>query len=116
MGAAAGYKILTQEQVSALNKIEGGSHGQKKLAKLLDDALDVAQGDVSGLVTALGTKLTASQGAAVANLAASVDLVGVDGTGSNAAPLAGTETRLDAIETKLNALLVSLRTAGVIAT
>lgn len=54
-------------------------------------------------------------GAAVANLAASSNLVGVDGAGSNAAPLAGTETRLDNIETKLNALLTSLRNAGIIA-
>lgn len=43
------------------------------------------------------------------------NLVGVDGTGSNAAPLAGTEARLDALDTALQALLTSLRNAGVIA-
>ena len=56
------------------------------------------------------------QGAAVANLGATSNLVGVDGTGSNAAPLVGTEARLDAIEAKLDALLTSLRAAGIIAT
>jgi len=50
--------------------------------------------------------------AAVANIT-STNLVGVDGTGSNAAPLAGTETRLDAIESKINAILAALRAAGL---
>ena len=45
----------------------------------------------------------------------STNLVGVDGTGSNAAPLAGTETRLDAIESKINAVLASLQAAGLMA-
>ena len=44
-----------------------------------------------------------------------VNLVGVDGTGSNAAPLAGTETRLDAIESKINAILTALKNAGLMA-
>lgn len=43
----------------------------------------------------------------------SSNLVGVDGTGSNAAPLAGTETRLDAIEAKINAILAALQAAGM---
>ena len=46
---------------------------------------------------------------AVDVLAASTDLVGVDGTGSNAAPLAGTETRLDALEAKVNELIAALK-------
>lgn len=54
------------------------------------------------------------QAAAVANITSS-DLVGVDGTGSNAAPLAGTETRLDALEAKVNAILAALRAAGLMA-
>lgn len=52
--------------------------------------------------------------AAVADISSS-NLVGVDGTGSNAAPLAGTETRLDAIESKINAILAALRAAGLMA-
>ena len=68
-----------------------------------------------GLVAALAAKLTAAQAAAVANLGTTTALVGVDGTGSNAAPLVETEARLDAIETKLDALLTALRTATIIA-
>ena len=45
----------------------------------------------------------------------SSNLVGVDGTGSNAAPLAGTETRLDAIEAKINTILAALQAAGMMA-
>lgn len=41
----------------------------------------------------------------------STNLTGVDGAGSNAAPLAGTETRLDALEAKVNAILAILRNA-----
>ena len=55
-----------------------------------------------------------SPASAVADITSS-NLVGVDGTGSNAAPLAGTETRLDALEAKVNALLASLRAAGYLA-
>lgn len=53
--------------------------------------------------------------AAVVEAISSSNLVGVDGTGSNAAPLAGTETRLDALETKVNAILTSLKAAGLMA-
>lgn len=59
--------------------------------------------------------VSGGQGVAVANLGVTVDLVGVDGTGSNAAPLVETEARLDAIEAKLDALLTSLRDSGQIA-
>lgn len=38
-------------------------------------------------------------------------LVGVDGTGSNAAPLAGTNTRFTNIEAKLDAVLAALAAA-----
>lgn len=44
---------------------------------------------------------------------AGTNLTGVDGAGSNAAPLAGTETRLDAIDTAIAAILTSLKNAGV---
>lgn len=51
----------------------------------------------------------ASKPSAVAAMAASANLVGVDGTGSNAAPLAGTESRLDALEAKMNELILALK-------
>jgi hypothetical protein len=53
------------------------------------------------------------QAAAVAALGATANLVGVDGTGSNAAPLAGTESRLDATEAKVDAVIAALKAAGL---
>lgn len=44
----------------------------------------------------------------VSALGTTTDLTGVDGTGSNAAPLVGTEARLDAIEAKLDELINAL--------
>jgi predicted RNase H-like nuclease len=57
----------------------------------------------------------AAPAAHVAALGATSNLVGVDGTGSNAAPLVGTEARLDAIEAKVDALLAALVAAGLMA-
>ncbi len=51
----------------------------------------------------------ASKPSGVAAMAPSSNLVGVDGTGSNAAPLAGTESRLDALEAKMNELIAALK-------
>lgn len=56
-----------------------------------------------------------AQGVAVADIGATTDLVGVDGTGSNAAPLVETEGRIDVVEAKVDELLGSLRAAGIIA-
>jgi hypothetical protein len=53
------------------------------------------------------------QAESVAAIGATANLVGVDGTGSNAAPLAGTEARLDALEAKMDALLAALKAAGL---
>lgn len=49
----------------------------------------------------------------VAAIGSTSDLVGVDGTGSNAAPLVETEARLDAIEAKVDAVIASLKAAGL---
>jgi predicted RecA/RadA family phage recombinase len=51
----------------------------------------------------------------IAALGTTSNLVGVDGAGSNAAPLAGTESRLDAIESKVDALIAALKVAGLMA-
>jgi hypothetical protein len=56
-----------------------------------------------------------AQAASVALFGATTNLVGVDGTGSNAAPLAGTETRLDNIEAKINSVITALKNAGLMA-
>ena len=52
----------------------------------------------------------------VAPLGTTTNLVGVDGTASNAAPLVGTEARLDAIEAKIDAVIASLKAAGLMDT
>lgn len=57
-----------------------------------------------------------AKAANVAAIGATSNLVGVDGTGSNAAPLVGTESRLDAIEAKVDAILAALKAAGLMAT
>jgi hypothetical protein len=55
------------------------------------------------------------QAAAVAALGATSNLVGTDGSGGagDAAPLAGTESRLDALEGKVDALIAALKAAGL---
>ena len=68
-------------------------------AKEIADAIDTGGNAVAATVAAI----------------TSINLVGVDGTGSNAAPLVGTETRLDALEVKVNAILTSLKAAGLMA-
>lgn len=113
MGLAPGYKKLSTEQVEALNKIEGGYHGIKKLAKMIDDALDVALGElpsnipqsqISGLTSALAAKLTASVAAAVPDV-----------TTANASDLATAIALANSNKATMNALLSSLRTAGHLA-
>ena len=45
----------------------------------------------------------------VADLGVTTALTGVDGTASNAAPLVGTEARLDDVEVKVDEILVALK-------
>jgi len=56
-----------------------------------------------------------AKAAHVAAIGVTSNLVGVDGTGSNAAPLAGTESRLDVIEAKVDAVIAALIAAGLMA-
>ena len=51
----------------------------------------------------------------IAAIGTTTDLVGVDGTGSNAAPLTGTESRLDVIEAKVDEIIAALVSAGLMA-
>jgi hypothetical protein len=83
-----------------------------KCKKRVEVAL--ARRDVAAeLCTAIDTGFNATPAAHIAALGATADLVGVNGTGNNAAPLVGTEARLDAIEAKVDALLAALVTAGL---
>jgi hypothetical protein len=56
------------------------------------------------------------QAAAIAALGVTTALTGVDGTGSNAADLVTTESRLDDIEAKVDAMIAALKLAGLMAT
>lgn len=51
----------------------------------------------------------ASKPSSVSLIGTTTNLVGVDGTGSNAAPLVETEARLDVIEAKLDELIAALK-------
>lgn len=55
------------------------------------------------------------QAATVAAIGTTANLVGTDGSGGagDAAPLVGTESRLDALEAKVDALLVALKAVGL---
>lgn len=52
---------------------------------------------------------------AIVAFSAGSNLVGVDGAGSNAAPLAGTETRLDALDTAVAAIIANMKASGMMA-
>ena len=87
-------------------------------------SLEVALGKAHGEEVAAAIATGGAPAGAVANAAALGDLgdlAGVDGTGNDAAPLADTQTALDALQvahdalvTKVNALLASLRAAGIL--
>lgn len=121
------FKKLTAEQVRVLDNIEGGLGGNRQLAKIIDDALDVAlselpanipQANVVNLVADLAAKLTASQAAAVADLGALAAVGSTDGSGGagDAALAADVDARFLAVQGKIDALLGALRTAAIIDT
>jgi hypothetical protein len=70
--------------------------------------------DADALIAAIESGAN-PQASSVAVIGTTSNLVGVDGTGSNAAPLAGTESRLDAVEAKIDAVITALKTAGLMA-
>jgi hypothetical protein len=70
----------------------------KREAKVIETAL--AGVPVATVIAAIGS---------TSNLVAPAEI-------GDAAPLAGTETRLDAIEAKVDALIAALKTAGLMAT
>lgn len=85
------------------------------LSQKTKEILVVAMADkksATELAAAVDALHAVAPAAHIANIT-SANLVGVDGTGSDAAPLAGTETRLDAIEAKLNAILAALQAASL---
>lgn len=86
-----------------------------KAKKALEIALASSKVSSAAVVNEITAAIDANgsgPAAHVANITSS-NLVGVDGTGSNAAPLAGTETRLDAAEAKINEILAALQAVGM---
>lgn len=96
-------------------------HTNSVFSKTASSDADIAAGvayeavaSTAGLVTGKILLLPGyGKTAAEVAFSAGTNLVGVDGTGSNAAPLAGTETRLDAIDTAVLAIIASLKAAGL---
>lgn len=84
-----------------------------RTAQVLPIALADSQAatELIAAIDAAGGSFTPAAG--IATLGVTTDLTGVDGTASNAADLATTESRLDAIEAKIDALLGALVTAGL---
>lgn len=73
----------------------------KSVAQELADAIDAAGNSKAESVAPIGT---------------TTNLVGVNGTGNNAAPLVETESRLDAVEAKIDAVIAALKAAGLMNT
>lgn len=84
-----------------------------KAKKRLEVAM-ARRAEANEVIAAIEVPGSTNVAAHVADITSS-NLVGVDGTGSNAAPLAGTETRLDALEAKVNAILAALQAATLMA-
>lgn len=84
-----------------------------KQRKILRDGL--ADRDVADAIADAIDSGGNPQASSVAALGATSDLVGVDGSGDNAAPLAGTESRLDDVEAKIDEVIAALKSAGIMA-
>lgn len=87
------------------------------LTEKVKHSLRAALGRRNGTVVAAAIDTAnGGQAASIAAIGATSNLVGVDGTGSNAAPLDGTEARLDVIEAKVDAVIDALKDAGLMET
>jgi hypothetical protein len=105
ISAADGGDILLGDQISAANALS-------LLAGYVSGAGAVAATDtvLQGIQKLNGNDLLrALKPTGIAAIGVTANLVGVDGVGSNAAPLVGTEARLDALEAKLDALIAALK-------
>lgn len=85
-----------------------------KAKKRLEVAM-ARRAEAAEVAAAIDALHAVAPAASVAALGTTTNLVGVDGAGSNAAPLVGTEARLDAIEAKIDELLAALVAAGLMA-
>ncbi|NIU02217.1 MAG: hypothetical protein GWN01_15345 [Nitrosopumilaceae archaeon] len=89
-----------------------------KARKALEIALASSQASPASVAKEIADAIDSGsnpQAAAVAELGTTTDLTGVDGTGNNAADLATTEARLDAVEAKVDEVIAALKAAGLMA-
>ena len=100
---------LTECQVRRLKSIEGNGYGDPILPALFNSLLATTSVQAAD-VPALGTLATVGHPAAltVTALGTITPLVGVDGTGSNAAPLTGVNSAILAIQTKVDAIVTAI--------
>lgn len=102
-----------------LNILDGVTATAAELNALDGITAGVAELNILDGVTRTAAQINAAtanaQQAHIAALGSTSNLVGVDGVGDNAAPLAGTETRLDAIEAKLDATIAAIQAAAITA-
>lgn len=103
-------KLVNAEQAGITQSIVDGETNVAPSGDAVFDALALKAN-----VADLGELASQDAAANVAVLGTTTDLVGVDGTGSNAAPVVETEARLDAIEAKLDSLISALVSAGIMA-
>lgn len=105
------FQVLTASQVRQLRSVEGNGSGSGVLAQIIDMALSGAPGsiqislsEVTGLSAALAAKLSATQAADVPAIAT-----------ADATDLASSEALSNASKASINAILVSLKAAGIMA-
>jgi predicted RecA/RadA family phage recombinase len=126
---AGGKGTLLSEEVVLLDKVADTefSQGDRLYFDTVENELTKTQKSVFAGIAAYDAASAATQAyvkigigtpqaAAIPALGATAALVGVDGVGANAAPLAGTEARLDAIEAKVDAVIAALKAPGLMAT
>jgi len=83
-----------------------------KEKKALREGLADVVNDDRRVTEKLSDAVARSDAAATTNvIGTTTDLTGVDGTGNNAADLTTTESRLDAIEAKIDELINALKTS-----
>ncbi len=97
---------LSTKAQRALQIATGQDNGSEIVSAIAGDGNSAANVAAFGATTNISTP-------ALSDYTLGTNLVGVNGTGSNAAPLAGTETRLDALDAAVDALVDAVNTCAI---
>lgn len=112
--SSSGEALTNAEVTKACYAVDDQTVGKTSATDTLPVAGVVTEVTGSKVYVYMGPHVgTARAATTIAALGVTSNLVGVDGTASNAAPLVGTEARLDAIEAKVDATLAALKAAGL---